>query len=97
MNFDVFWTKLDELLSSERNFITINQQKPFEALRSIDGVVVTPKSSGEKRLIKKEEFTKIYRLSKSLPESEVFKPNSYQKDSRNSSYIVTFFDKIMNS
>ena len=35
MKFDEFWTRLDELLSSTSNFVTIHDKVPLEAKKQL--------------------------------------------------------------
>ena len=96
MKFDEFWTELDELLSSTSNFVTIHDKVPFEAKKAIDAIRIDSDTITVPRVIKKEEFVKVYRSSLDVLESERFHPGNYAKITQNASYIVTLFDHIMN-
>lgn len=96
MKFDEFWTRLDELLSSKIDFVTIRDKVPFEAKKAIDAIRIDSDTITTPRVIPKEEFVKVYRSSLDYLESERFHPGNYSKISQNASYIVTLFDHIMN-
>ena len=97
MKFDEFWSTLNKLLETKRNFVTIRDEKPFEITPSIDAIRVDSDTITEPRVIKKEEFVKVYRSSLDFSEEERFHPGNYSKISQNASYIVTLFDHVMNS
>ncbi len=59
MKFEYFWNQLSKLLLERHDFETIDQSKKFEARNSIQAIVVTPESSGEKRTVKYEEFVTV--------------------------------------
>jgi len=96
MKFDEFWSTLNELLQTKRNFVTIHDETPFEITPSIDAIRVDSDTITTPRVIKKEEFVKVYRSSLGLSEGERFHPGIYSTISQNASYIVTLFDHIMN-
>ena len=96
MKFDEFWTKLDELLSSKSDFVTIHDKIPFEAKRATNAIRIDSNTITTPRVITKEEFVKVYRSSLDVLESERFHPGNYSKITQNASYIVTLFDHIMN-
>jgi hypothetical protein len=96
LKFIEFWGKLENLLRTKSDFVTLEQHKPFEAKLAIEAVAVTSDTIKDKRIIKKEEFHKIWFLSKDLSESEAMKPGSYQKNTLNASYIVTLIDAVLN-
>jgi len=96
MKFDEFWSTLNELLQTKRNFVTIHDEKPFKITPSIDAIRVDSDTISTPRNISKEEFIKVYRASLDILESERFHPGNYSKITQNASYIVTLFDHIMN-
>jgi len=96
MKFDEFWSTLNELLQTKRNFVTIHDEKPFKITPSIDAIRVDSDTISTPRNISKEEFIKVYRASLDVLESEKFHPGNYSKITQNASYIVTLFDHIMN-
>ena len=96
MKFDEFWSTLNELLQTKRDFVTIHDEKPFKITPSIDAIRVDSDTISTPRNISKEEFIKVYRASLDILESERFHPGNYSKITQNASYIVTLFDHIMN-
>lgn len=58
---------------------------------------MTPESTRNKRVIKYDEFIKIWRLARKLPKDQFLKPSSYTNDTQNSSYIVTLLKIILES
>ena len=96
MKFDEFWSTLNELLQTKRNFVTIHDEKPFKITPSIDAIRVDSDTISTPRNISKEEFIKVYRASLDVLEEKKFHPGNYAKISQNASYIVTLFDHIMN-
>jgi hypothetical protein len=96
MKFDEFWSTLNELLQTKRDFVTIHDEKPFKITPSIDAIRVDSDTISTPRNISKEEFIKVYRASLDVLESEKFHPGNYSKITQNASYIVTLFDHIMN-
>ena len=96
MKFEEFWSALDELLQTKRDFVTIHDEKPFKITPSIDAIRVDSDTISTPRNISKEEFIKVYRASLDILESERFHPGNYSKITQNASYIVTLFDHIMN-
>ena len=96
MKFDEFWSTLNELLQTKRDFVTIHDKKPFKITPSIDAIRVDSDTISTPRNISKEEFIKVYRASLDILESERFHPGNYSKITQNASYIVTLFDHIMN-
>ena len=96
MKFEEFWSTLNELLQTKRDFVTIHDEKPFKITPSIDAIRVDSDTISTPRNISKEEFIKVYRASLDILESERFHPGNYSKITQNASYIVTLFDHIMN-
>jgi hypothetical protein len=78
-------------------FKTIDQNRKFEAKNAIQAIVVTPESTGNKRVIKHDEFVKIWLLAKKLPKDQFLKPSNYTNDSQNASYIVTLLKTVLES
>jgi hypothetical protein len=97
LKFESFWKQLSKLLLEKHDFETIDQNRKFEAKNAIQAIVVTPESTGNKRVIKYDEFVKIWRLAKKLPKEQFLKPSSYTNDTQNSSYIVTLMKTVLES
>ena len=97
MQFNDFWNQLSKLLQERHDFETIDQNKKFEARNSIQSIVVTPESSGWKRVVKQDEFLTVWRLARKLPKDQFLKPSSYTNNTQNSSYIVTLMKVILES
>ncbi len=97
MKFNDFWNQLSKLLQERHDFETIDQNKKFEARNSIQSIVVTPVSSGQKRVVKHDEFLTVWRLARKLPKDQFLKPSNYTNDTHNSSYIVTLMNVILES
>ncbi|EIJ64994.1 hypothetical protein BD31_I0780 [Candidatus Nitrosopumilus salaria BD31] len=97
LKFEDFWNQLSKLLLEKHDFETIDQNKKFDARNAIQAVVVTPESTRNKRVIKYDEFIKIWRLARKLPKDQFLKPSSYTNDTQNSSYIVTLLKIILES
>jgi len=97
MKFEEFWNQLSKLLSEKHDFETMDQSKKFDARNAIQAVVVTPESSGAKRVIKHEEFVTVWRLARSLSKDQFLKPVNYTKDTQNASYIVTLMKTVLES
>ncbi len=97
MKFEDFWNQLSKLLLERHDFETMDQGKKFDARNAIQAVAITPESSGEKRVIKYEEFVTVWRLARNIAEDQFLKPSNYTNDTRNSSYIVTFMKIILES
>ncbi len=97
MKFEEFWSNLDSLLLEKREFTTLHDNKTFEARRAIDAIRIDSDTISQPRVIKKEEFVKIWRLSLDFPKEERFHPSHYSKSSLNASYILALFHEIMNS
>ncbi len=95
IKFEEFWNKLSKLLTTIHDFETIDQNKKFEARNAIQAVVIIPSSSGNKRVIKYDEFVKIWQLAKKLPKDQFLKPSNYTNDTQNSSYIVTLIKTVL--
>jgi hypothetical protein len=96
MKFEEFWINLSELMTTKRDFVTIHDQKPFKVTPSIDAFRIDSDTISTPRVIKKEEFIKVWQASKDYPEENRFHPGNYSKISQNASYIVTLFDEIQN-
>ena len=96
MNFQEFWTGLSELMTTKRDFVTIHDQKSFKVTPSIEAVRVDSDTISTPRVIKKEEFIKVWQASRDYSEDNRFHPGNYSKISQNASYIVTLFDEIQN-
>jgi hypothetical protein len=96
MKFEEFWSALEELLQTKRDFVTIRDEKSFKITPSIDAIRVDSERFSIPRVIKKEEFVKVYRASLDFSDEKKFHPGNYAKISQNASYIVTLFDHIMN-
>ncbi len=97
MQFEEFWSGLNSLLLGKRNFVTLHDNVAFEARNAIDAIRIDSETISTPRVIDKEEFIKIWRLSQDFPEEEKFHPGNYSKSSRHASYILTLFHEIMNS
>lgn len=95
LKFEEFWKELTDRLRKKHDFITLTQEKEFEARNAIDAIVVIPSSTGYKRVIKKDEFRKIWNIAKTYSPEHVYDTSNYQKDSVNTSYILTFAKYIV--
>jgi len=96
MDFQEFWIQLTELMTVNRDFETLRDQKSFKITPSIDAIRVDSGTISTPRVIKKEEFLKVWRASQEYMDSEKFHPGNYSKITQNASYIVTLFDQILN-
>jgi len=95
MDFQEFWTGLSELMATKRDFETIHDQKPFHITPSKEAIRVDSDTIKTPRVVKKQEFLKVYRASKEHPD-DPFHPGHYSKLTVNASYIVTLFEQIKN-
>ncbi len=68
--FEKFWSRLDLLLLVKSYFIMLYDQKPFET-RAIDAVRIYSNSLKQPRITKKEEFRKIWLLSKDIMQEKL--------------------------
>ena len=96
MDFQEFWTGLSELMATKRDFETIHDQKPFHITPSKEAIRVDSDTISTPRVVKREEFLKVWRASQEYMDSEKFHPGNYSKITQNASYIVTLFDQILN-
>ena len=87
---------MTESMVHTRDYNTIKDQKPFKVTPSIDAVRVDSETITTPRVIKKEEFVKVWREFIQTAEDKKFHPGTYTKITQNSSYIVTLFDEIIN-
>jgi hypothetical protein len=95
MKFEEFWASLVTNLKTNHDFVTLTQGKPFEARNAIAAIVITPESTGYKRVIKKDEFRKIWNMAKTFSDEQVYNTSNYQKDSVNISYIFTLIKHVI--
>lgn len=97
MKFQEFWIALSELMTSKRDFVTLHDQKSFKITPSIEAIRVDSDTITQPRVIKKEEFARVWQASVEYSDAEKFHPGNYSKITQNSSYIVTLFDQILNN
>lgn len=95
MKFVEFWAELDSLLLEKNDYVTLHDNRSFEARRAIDAVRVDSDTISTPRLIKKEEFAKIWRLSLDYPKETRFHPGNYTMNTQNASYILALFNEIV--
>ena len=97
IKFEDFWNNLSKLLIEKHDFETMDQNRKFEARNAIKAIAIIPESSGKKRVISYDEFVKIWRLAKKLPNDQFLRPSSYTNDTQNASYIVTLMKIVLES
>ena len=93
MRFDEFWSSLQSEISVPKRFRTLKHGKEFKAV--FNNVVTITPTSQYQRTLTKNEFEKVWKRAKNLPNNEQFKRVNYNDMTRNGSYILCLMKHII--